>query len=103
LCRVLVHKTDIPWVRRYPMLVLPNPPAQKQAVAGYEIAIDYNGLPFAWFPRPASDFKGMAKYRLLSVNEAEQAQNPCRKLVRQAGGRWQLAPNGVSLLDLLTQ
>ena len=103
LCRVLVHKTGISWVRRYPMLVLPNPPAQQQAVAGYEIAIDYNGLPFAWFPRPAADFKGPAKYRLLSVNEAEETQNPCRKLVRQVGGRWQLAPNGVSLLDLLTQ
>jgi hypothetical protein len=47
--------------------------------------------------------QGQAKYRLLSVNEAEEARNPCRKLVRQVRGRWQLAPNGVSLLDLLTQ
>jgi murein DD-endopeptidase MepM/ murein hydrolase activator NlpD len=103
LCRVLVHKTDIPFVRHYPALVVPNPAAAGQPVAGYEVAIDYNGIPFAWIPRPAADFKGSPKYRLLLVNEAEEERNPCRKLVRQSGGRWQLASNGVSLLDLLTQ
>jgi murein DD-endopeptidase MepM/ murein hydrolase activator NlpD len=103
LCRVLVHKADVPWVKRYPMLVTPDPARQKEAVAGYEISLDYNGLPFDWIPRAAAAFKGSAKYRLLSVNEAEETQNPCRKLVRQVAGRWQLAPNGTSLLDLLTQ
>ena len=103
LCRVLVRKADLPWVKRYPMLVAPNPVAQKEGVAGYEISLDYNGLPFAWVPRAASEIKGPAKYRLLSVNEAEETQNPCRKLVRQVAGRWQLAPNGISLLDLLTE
>jgi len=103
LCRVLVRQADVPWVNRYPMLVTPNPLAQKEGVAGYEIALDYNGLPFAWVPRAASEIKGPAKYRLLSVNEAEETQNPCRKLVRLQAGRWQLAPNGISLLDLLTE
>ncbi len=90
LCRVLVRKTDVPWVKRYPMLLAPNPTAQKEGVAGYEIALDYNGLPFAWVPRAASEIKGPAKYRLLSVNEAEETQNPCRRLVRQqaAAGNW---------------
>jgi murein DD-endopeptidase MepM/ murein hydrolase activator NlpD len=103
LCRVLVRKADLPWVKRYPMLVIPNPLAQKEGVAGYEIALDYNGLPFQWVPRAPSEIKGPAKYRLLSVNAAEETQNPCRKLVRQTAGRWQLAPNGISLLDLLTE
>jgi murein DD-endopeptidase MepM/ murein hydrolase activator NlpD len=103
LCRVLVRKADALWVKRYPMLVAPNPLAQKEGVAGYEISLDYNGLPFAWVPRAASEIKGPAKYRLLSVNEAEETENPCRKLVRQQAGRWQLAPNGISLLDLLTE
>jgi murein DD-endopeptidase MepM/ murein hydrolase activator NlpD len=103
LCRVLVRKADMPWVKRYPMLVKPNPAAQQQGVAGYEIALDYNGLPFEWVPRAASEIKGPAKYRLLSVNEAEETLNPCRKLVQKVAGRWQLAPNGTSLLDLLTE
>jgi murein DD-endopeptidase MepM/ murein hydrolase activator NlpD len=103
LCRVLVRKTDVPWVKRYPMLVAPNPTAQKEGVAGYEISLDYNGLPFAWVPRAASEIKGAAKYRLLSVNEAEETLNPCRNLVKKGGAAWQLAPKGISLLDLLTE
>jgi murein DD-endopeptidase MepM/ murein hydrolase activator NlpD len=103
LCRVLVRKANAPWVKRYPMLVAPNPVAQQEGVAGYEISLDYNGLPFAWLPRAASEIKGAAKYRLLTVNEAEEAQNPCRKLVQRRAGRWQLARNGISLLDLLTE
>jgi len=103
LCRVLVRKTDFPWVKRYPMLVKSNPVAQKSGIAGYEIAIDYNALPFEWVPRAASEIKSRAKYTLLAVNEAEEAKNPCRKLVRREGKGWQLAPNGISLLDLLSE
>jgi hypothetical protein len=103
LCRVLARKADMPFAKRYPMLVAPNPVAQKEGVAGYEIALDYNGLPFAWVPRAASEMKGAGKYVLLSVNEAEEKENPCRKLVRQVSGRWQLAPYGIRLLDLLTE
>jgi murein DD-endopeptidase MepM/ murein hydrolase activator NlpD len=103
LCRVVVRKTDFPWVKRYPMLVRSNPVAQKSGVAGYEIALDYNALPFEWVPRAASEIKSRAKYSLLSVNEAEETRNPCRKLVSRQGGAWQLAPYGVSMLDLLSQ
>jgi hypothetical protein len=39
---------------------------------------------------------------LLSVNEAEYYRNPCRKLVRYRNGRWELANNGLRLLDLVT-
>jgi peptidoglycan LD-endopeptidase LytH len=103
LCRVVVRKTDFPWIKRYPMLVKSNPVAQKSGVAGYEIALDYNALPFEWVPRAASEIKSKTKYTLLSVNEGEEGKNPCRKLVTRQGKGWQLAPNGVSLLDLLSE
>jgi hypothetical protein len=100
---VLVRKTDFSWVKRYPMLVKANPLAQKSGVAGYEIAIDYNGLPFEWIPRAASEIKSKSKYSLLAVNDAEETKNPCRKLVSHTSKGWQLASNGISLLDLLSE
>jgi murein DD-endopeptidase MepM/ murein hydrolase activator NlpD len=103
LCRVLVRQTDFPWLQRYPMLVRPAALPKGEPVAGYEIALDFNGLPFELIPRGAAEMKGPAKYRLLSVNEAEAAKNPCRRLVTRESGRWELANNGRSLLELLTE
>lgn len=102
LCRVLVRKTDFPWIKRYPGLVRNNPIAEKEGVDGYEMRLDYNGIPFELVPRAASEIKGKSKYQLLSVNEDEYRKNPCRKLVRQKGSRWELTAKGTSLLDLLT-
>jgi peptidoglycan LD-endopeptidase LytH len=102
LCRVLVRKTDFSWPRRYPMLVKNDPGLAGERIAGYEMAFDYNGLPFELIPRTASQIKGSARYQLLSVNEAEETKNPCRRLVTRVGRSWQLANNGLSLLDLLT-
>lgn len=101
LCRVLVRKTDFSWLRRYPMLVAP---AQgiKGPIGGYQISLDYNGLPFALQPVPASAIRSAARYQLLAVDEAEETKNPCRKLVSKRSGRWQLASNGINLLDLIT-
>ena len=84
------------------MLVLKNPVAEKEGVAGYEIVLNYNGVAFALMPRAASEIKGKAKFQLLSVNEAEAKANPCRKLVVQRNGRWELANEGVRELELLT-
>jgi murein DD-endopeptidase MepM/ murein hydrolase activator NlpD len=103
ICRVLVRKTEFPWLRRYPMLVKNDPATAGQPIAGYEIAFDYNGLPFELIPRPASEFKGTSKYELLSVNEAEYAKNPCRRLVTRRGTKYQLGREGINLLDLLTE
>ena len=103
LCRVLVRKTDFSFLKRYPMLIRPNPVAQKEGVAGYEIALNNNAVPFELIPRAASEIKGKTKYQLLSVNEAEEKKNPCRRLVTQRGTRWELAPHGTSALDLLTE
>jgi murein DD-endopeptidase MepM/ murein hydrolase activator NlpD len=102
LCRVLVRTVNFPYLKRYPMLVLKNPVAEKEGVAGYEIALNYNGVAFALMPRAASEIKGKAKFQLLSVNEAEEKASPCRKLVVQRNGRWQLANEGLRGLELLT-
>ncbi len=102
LCRVLVRTTNFPCLKRYPMLVLPNPPAVKEGVAGYEITLNYNGVAFALMPRAASEIKGRAKFQLLSVNEAEQRANPCGHLVVKRGTRWELTDKGLRELELLT-
>jgi murein DD-endopeptidase MepM/ murein hydrolase activator NlpD len=101
MCRVLVRGANFPWVRRYPMLVKPNPVAQKEGIAGYELALNFNGLPFELIPRATSEIKTQSKFQLLSVNAEERQRNPCRKLVVPKGNGWNLANNGLHLLDLL--
>jgi hypothetical protein len=99
---VLVRATNFPYLKRYAALVLKNPVAEKEGVAGYEIALNYNGVAFALLPRAASEIKSGAKFQLLSVDEAMQKANPCRKLVVKRGSRWQLTDKGVRELELLT-
>ena len=101
LCRVLVRATNFPYLKRYPQLVLKNPVAEKEGVAGYELALNYNGVPFALLPRAASEIKGAGKFQLLSVNEAVEKANPCRKLVVKRGSHWQLGDAGLRELELL--
>lgn len=102
LYRVCVRATSFPFLKRYPSLVLKNPVAEKEGTAGYEIAFDFNGVPFALMPRAASEIKGTAKIQLLSVNEAEQKRNPCRKFIVKRGSHWQLTDAGQRLISLLT-
>ena len=101
LCRVLVRATNFSYLKRYAPLILKNPKAEKEGVAGYEIALNYNAVPFALMPRAASEIKGTAKFQLLSVNEAEYHAHPCRKLVVQHGSRWQLTDKGQRELEML--
>ena len=107
LCRVLVRAKEFPWLKRYAALVRPNPIAEKEGVAGYELALNFNGVVFGLTPRAASEINPSAsdarrKYQLLSVNEAEERRNSCRRLVVQRGSRWELTARGTGLLDLLT-
>jgi peptidoglycan LD-endopeptidase LytH len=102
LCRVLVRDTNLSWARRYPMLIKPNPVAQREGVAGYELALNFNGLPYELIPRAASELKTKSKYLLLSVKADERQKHPCRKLVVPKRGGWELTNNGLHLLDLLT-
>jgi peptidoglycan LD-endopeptidase LytH len=101
MCRVLVRATSFPYLKRYALLVLKNPRAEKEGVAGYELALNYNGVAFALMPRAASEIKGKEKFQLLSVNDAEYRAHPCRKLVTQRGSRWQLTDKGLKELELL--
>jgi murein DD-endopeptidase MepM/ murein hydrolase activator NlpD len=101
LCRVLVRDTNFPWLRRYTPLVRPNPAAEQQGVTGYELALNFNGLPFQLTPRSAAEIKGRSRIQLLSVNAVEQERNPCRKLVTRRTGRWEVTSGGQELLDLL--
>jgi peptidoglycan LD-endopeptidase LytH len=102
LCRVIVRKTDFPCLQRYRPLVRTDLTAQKEAVAGYEIALNFNGVPFELIPRAAAEIKTKSKFQLLSVNEAEYRKNPGRRLVTRKGARWELATPGFNLLNLLT-
>ena len=101
LCRVQVRATGFPYVKRYAPLVLPNPRAAKEGVAGYEVALNYNGVAFALMPRAVSELKGASRFQLLSVNEPEARAHPCRKLVEQRDGHWQLTSQGMRELELL--
>ena len=101
LCRVLVRKTYFPWLKRYGPLVRPNPRAEMEGVAGYEIALNFNGVAFELIPRAASEIKGKAKFQLISVNEAEYHKNPARRLVAKRGSRWELTSHGLNLLEML--
>lgn len=102
LCRVQVRDTDFPWVKRYKALIIPNPKAASEGTAGYELALDFNAVPFQFTPRSESELKSKSRYHLLSVNEAEQSQKPCRKLVAKKGGKWELTSQGQKALDMLT-
>jgi murein DD-endopeptidase MepM/ murein hydrolase activator NlpD len=106
LCRVLVRAKDFPWLKRYAVLVRPNPIAEKEGVAGYELALNFNGVVFELIPRAASELNAAGdakrKYQLLSVNEPEERKNPCRRLVVRRGSHWELSSKATGLLDLLT-
>lgn len=105
LCRLFVRDAEIPWFQRYPQLMRPNPRTAKEGVAGYEIALNFNGLPFQITPRTAAEAKGLksaAKFQLLSVNAAEQQKNPARRLVTNRNGKWELTDRGLRTLGLLT-
>jgi murein DD-endopeptidase MepM/ murein hydrolase activator NlpD len=102
LCRVLVRKTYFPWLKRYAPLVRPGARAEKEGVAGYEVALNFNGVAFELIPRAASEITGNAKFQLLSVNEAEYHKNPARRLVAKKGARWELTSHGLNLLEMLT-
>jgi murein DD-endopeptidase MepM/ murein hydrolase activator NlpD len=103
LCRVIVRDASFSFPKRYPMLIRPNPLAQKEGIAGYEIALDANAVPIQLTPRAASELKSKQRYQLFSVNAAEQQRSPCRKLVTRRGNDWELTNTGLNFLELLTE
>ncbi len=101
LFRVQVRNTSFPWLKRYAALVEHTPSARGEIV-GYELVMNYNGVPVKAIPLSDKEMKSRGKYHLISVNAAEYKKNPCRKLVTQTKGKWNLGENGLRLLDLLT-
>jgi murein DD-endopeptidase MepM/ murein hydrolase activator NlpD len=101
LCRVVVRKTDFPWLRSARPLIASNSISQKEGIAGYELVLNYVGVLIQAIPRADSELRNTSKVRLLSVNEAEYRRNPCRKLVEKVSGRWQLTSRGQDLIGLI--
>jgi murein DD-endopeptidase MepM/ murein hydrolase activator NlpD len=101
LCRVIVRDVDFPFLRRYPQLVVENALARKEGVAGYELALNFNGVPLALIPRAASEIKSKARFQLVSVNAAEKKINPGKKLVTEHRNGWRLTTTGENFLELL--
>jgi len=102
LCRVVVRDKEFPWLTRYRPLIRANPVAEKEGIAGYELALNFNGLVFEVIPRAGSEIKSKGKVQLLSVNAAEYQKNPCRRLVTRRRDGWELTTAGTQLIDLLT-
>lgn len=101
LCRVVVLETDFSWLHRYTRLIRRNPLADREGVAGYEIALSFSGLPFELIPRALSEINHRERVHLLGVNEAEKAKHPCGRIVVQRDGQWRLTNKGKRLIDLL--
>ncbi len=102
LCRVQVRAKNFPWLKRYAPLVRRNPLAETEGIAGYEIAINYNGLPFLLIPRATSEMKSASRVFLVSVNDEEARQHPCRHFLSKKGASWALTSKGARHFDLLT-
>lgn len=102
LCRVQVKTTQFCFLRRYRALVTENPRAEAEGIAGYELVLNYTGLPFQMTPRSQAELKSNSRFTLISVNEREQAMRPCGKLVTKKAGKWTLTTTCERLLDLIT-
>ena len=99
--RVAIRGKSLSIVRRCPRLVQRNPLAEREGIAGYEVACSFNGVPLRIIPRAASELKSPAKAVLLSVNEAEWRAHPCAKLVFKRGQAWTLLAHGQDLVELM--
>jgi len=101
MARVAVRASSLMWMKRYPQLLLKNPLAERDGIAGYELGLAFNGLPVRVIPRSDVELAGVAKVKLLDVDASELAKNPCGKLVFKRGQLWTLLPRGEELIDLL--
>ncbi|MFM8471200.1 MAG: M23 family metallopeptidase [Limisphaerales bacterium] len=102
LCRVLLRRSDFAFARRHAPLVRRNPATEKEGIGAYEVALNFNGIPLQITPRTPGEAKNYpAKIHLLTVNDAEQAKNGCRKFLTQTSGKWALTPAALQHLDLL--
>ncbi|MEE2948040.1 MAG: M23 family metallopeptidase [Verrucomicrobiota bacterium] len=99
LCRILVQSPNFEWAKRHPGLV--ESPAKPTAIGGYEIFLDYNGIPVRCLPRGKEAFSDNEPIKLLNVDAGVYAKARCRKLVFKKGQKWQLTAKGLAHLNLL--
>ncbi len=101
LCRVVVREKDFTFARRYAALIDRNAKAEKEGVAGYEIALTCHGAPIRLIPRAESELKSKARVSVLGVNPPVFGSCACSKLVTKAGSSWALTAKGERLVGLL--
>lgn len=101
LYAVVVRDTNFPWLQRYPRLIKRNATAEREGVAGYEISVDFSGLPYLMIPRAESEIEGEDKIQLLRVDDAEYKIGHCRQQVEKRGKNWALTQNGINFIELL--
>jgi murein DD-endopeptidase MepM/ murein hydrolase activator NlpD len=101
LCRVQIRQSNLSWAKRYPALVQPNLRTAHDGIAGYELCLNFNGIPFEIHPLSSAELKGKGKVLVTKVNEAEQQKDPCGHLISKRGKEWELTHRGAELIDLL--
>jgi peptidoglycan LD-endopeptidase LytH len=102
MCRVLVPKTDFSFARDYRPLMRRNATAERAGIDGYELVINFAGIPCQLIPRSKQEVKFEAGYKLLRVIESEALSKRCRKLITKERGKWRLTKTGTRFLDILT-
>lgn len=103
LCRVWVRATDLDYLHRAAPLLDRNPEAERQGVAGYELTLDFAGVPCRVRPlAPGEVPRNKGRWGVTQVNPQELQRHGCRDLVAGRPGHWRLLPAGERLLDLLT-
>src|SRR5687768_18441453 len=64
-----------------------NPVAEREGVAGYELALNYNGVPFQLIPRASSEIKKSDRFQLRSEEHTSELQSRlhlvCRLLLEK--------------------
>lgn len=101
LCRVMIRRPSLDFLRRNPGLVEANPVAAREGTAGWELSLGFNGLPLRAVPRATSEITGTDRTRVLFVNASVQENYPCGKLLVKRGQLWTLTAKGNRLLDVL--
>jgi peptidoglycan LD-endopeptidase LytH len=101
LCRVVLRQPNPDWVRRNRGAVRPNPKAERDGIAGWELALGFNGVPLHATPRSRQELEGPRRNALLTVNPVVAAAHPCGKIVVRRGQSWELTNKGSQLLELL--
>lgn len=100
--RVRVATTREPdFIRRYPVLRTGEEP--KGGTAGWEVAFNSFGVPFAWQPLPASELSGYraGEVRIVATDPDVLRSCPCKDLVKQVRGRAQPDDDLRTVLQLL--